>query len=333
MTTESRPGDNVTGLATLYFVSRTLHVVAELGVADALGEAPMTAEALANKVGAHPQALYRVLRLLASRGVFEEHDGAFVHSPGSRLLREDHPQSLRPWVRMMGAPLNWQAYERLDYSVRTGKSARDLLIEGDFFADYLPKHPELGKLFDQSMTSAARQRIPALIAAYDFSRYKLIADIGGGRGHLIDAVLAATPSARGILFDLPHVVARAEKSAGDRLTILGGSFFKDPLPKADGYLVMHVIHDWSDQESIEILSNVRKAAPKGARIIVIERVVSDAPGPDIGKVMDVHMLAALSGRERTCSEFEALFAAAGLRLERVVPSATAASLLESAPVN
>ncbi|MFZ1988152.1 MAG: methyltransferase [Alphaproteobacteria bacterium] len=331
MSEPRNPSANVVDLSTAYFVSRVLHVVAELGVADALGDAPMTAAELAAKTGANADAMFRALRLLASHGVFEMSGDRFTHSEASRLLRQDHPRSLRPWVRMMGSPLNWNTYGLFEHTMRTGKPGRDELIEGDFFADYLPKHPDLGKLFDESMTSAARQRIPAIVGAYDFSGFATIADIGGGRGHLIDAVLAATPSAKGILFDLKHVVARAERRSGDRLTIMGGSFFDDPLPLADAYLVMHVIHDWSDEESIQILKALHRAAPKHAKLLMIERVVTDGPGSEHGKRMDIHMLAALSGRERTHAEFERLFAASGFSLDRVTPTAAGASILEGTP--
>jgi len=322
------PSANLVDLSTAYFVSRVLHVIAELGVADVLGDTPMTARELAAKTSTNTDAMFRALRLMASHGVFAMDGVQFSHNQGSRLLRQDHPQSLRPWVRMMGAPLNWNTYGLFEHTMRTGEPARSELIEGDFFADYLPKHPELGKLFDESMTSAARQRIGGIVSSYDFSKYATIADIGGGRGHLIDAVLTVTPSTKGILFDLPHVVAKAERQAGDRLTIVGGSFFKDQLPIADAYLVMHVIHDWSDEESVSILKAVHRAAPKHAKLLLIERVLLDSNEPEIGKRMDIHMLAALSGRERTQPEFERLFGASGFALDRVITTPAGASILE-----
>ena len=332
MTETGNPSANVVDLSTAYFVSRVLHVVADLGIADALGDVPMSAAELAAKTNTNPDAIFRALRLLAAHDVFAMTDEKFTHNEASRLLRQDHPQSLRPWVRMMGAPLNWETYRILEHTIRTGQPARSELIEGDFFADYLPKHPELSKLFDESMTSAARQRINAIVSAYDFSRYGLIADIGGGRGHLIDAVLTATPSARGILFDLPHVVAKAERRSGERLTIKGGSFFDDPLPLADAYLVMHVIHDWSDEESIRILGAVRRIAPRHAKLLVIERVITNGPESESGKRMDIHMMTALSGRERTRAEFEKLFAAANFSLERDILTPAGTSILEGSPL-
>lgn len=332
MTETVNPSANIIDLSTAYFVSRVLHVIADLGVADVLGDTPMSASEIAAKTGADPDAIFRALRLMASHGVFSMSEDKFSHTEGSRLLRQDHPQSLRPWVRMIGSSLNWNTYGILEHTIRTGEPGRSALIEGDFFADYLPKHPELGKLFDESMTSAGRQRIPAIVRAFDFSKFATIADIGGGRGHLIDAVLAQTPLSRGILFDLPHVVAKAERSSGDRLTITSGSFFDDPLPVADAYLVMHVIHDWSDEESIRILKAVHRAAPKHAKLLMIERVITDGPGSEGGKRMDIHMMTALTGRERTRAEYNKLFAASGFALERVVDTPAGTSIIEGSPL-
>lgn len=331
MTEPRNPSANIVDLSTAYFVSRVLHVIAELGVADMLGEAPTSAADLAAKTRTNSDAMFRSLRLLASHGIFAMSGDKFSHTEGSRLLRQDHPRSLRPWVRMMGTPLNWNTYGLFEHTMRTGEPARSELIEGDFFADHLPKHPELGKLFDESMTSSARQRIPEIVKSYDFSKFTTIADIGGGRGHLIDAVLAATPSAKGILFDLPHVVARAERQAGDRLTIIGGSFFDSKLPVADAYLIMHVIHDWDDAESIDILKAIHRAAPKHAKLLMIERVITDGPGSENGKRMDIHMMTALSGRERTQAEFEKLFAASGFSLDRTILTLAGNSILEGTP--
>ena len=328
MSTPPNPSATIVDLSTAFMSSRVIQVMAELGVADALGDAPMSAGELAAKTKTNPDAMFRALRLLVSYGIFAMTGDRFSHNEGSRLLRQDHPQSLRAWVRMMGAPLNWNTYGLFEHTMRTGEPARSELIEGDFFADYLPKHPELGKLFDESMTAAARQRIPAIVSAYDFSRYGTIADIGGGRGHLIDAVLAATPSAKGILFDLPHVVARAERRSGERLSVMAGSFFTDKLPVADAYLVMHVIHDWSDEESIDILKAVHRAAAKHAKLLLIERVLTAGAESDMGKRMDIHMLAALSGRERTRDEFEKLFNAAGFSLDRAILTPAGTSILE-----
>ena len=323
------PTELIVDLTTQFMVSRAIQMLAEIGVADALGDASsMTAAELATKLGANADALQRVMRLAASHGVFAFSNGKFAHTDASRLLGSDHPHSMRAWARMMGADINWSAYSKFLHTLRTGEPARELFTDGDFFSNYLPRHPEVARLFDESMTAAAHRRIDAVLKAYDFSRYKTIADIGGGRGHLIRAVLENAPSARGILFDLPHAVAPTRALNVPRLTITAGDFFKTLLPIADAYLLMMVIHDWNDEDSVRILRAVRRAAPAHAKLLLIERVLTDSDESDIGKRMDIHMLVALSGRERTRAEFDALYKATGFRLDRAVDTGGGVSVIE-----
>jgi hypothetical protein len=322
------PTELVIDLTSQFMVSRSIQMLAEIGVADALGDTPLDAAALAAKTGTNAEALHRVMRLATTHGVFALVAEKFSHTPASRLLRSDHPQSLRAWARMMGAEINWSAYGKFDHTLRTGKPARELLTNGNFFSDYLPKHPEVAKLFDESMTSAAHRRISAVLEVYDFSPYKTIADIGGGRGHLIRAVLEKTPSSNGILFDLPHAAEPAHAFNIPHLTIRTGDFFKTPLPVADAYLLMMVIHDWSDEESVRILQAVRRAAPKDAKLILLERSLAGSGEPEIGVRMDIHMLVALTGKERTREEFAKLYSAAGFKLDRVIETAGGVSILE-----
>ncbi|MGA7541374.1 MAG: methyltransferase [Steroidobacteraceae bacterium] len=231
--TATDPRQTALQLATGYWESRCLHVIASLGVADHIGDAAESPEALARAVGAHPQALARVLRALAAHGVFEELAGSFGHTAASRLLRTDHPQSLRAFVGMMGMPVHWQAYGKLEHSVRTGESAMSCIAPGGTF-EYFAHHPEEARLFDDAMTAKSHEQIDTVLRVYDFSGFKRIADIGGGRGHLLRAVLAANPEVTGVLFDLPHVIeALASSPSSDRLTLRSGSFFTDALPACD----------------------------------------------------------------------------------------------------
>ena len=193
-------------LTTSCWTSRCLHVVAELGIADLIGDQPQSTEALAKASGTQPNALYRVLRLLASVGIFEWEQGAWHHTDASRFLRSDHPGSLRDYVRMLGLPVFWSAFGDLDHSLRTGESAfAKHHPEGVF--EYLAKHPEESRIFDAAMVSKSHRDIAAILPAYDFSQFASIADIAGGRGHLLRAILKASPKTQGILFDQPHVVA------------------------------------------------------------------------------------------------------------------------------
>ena len=324
------PSQSLMMLATGYWVPRCLHVVADLGVADELADAPQTSAALAETLHLHAQSLARVLRTLAAFGVFEEVEGGFRHTEASRLLRSDHPQSQRSFVRMMGMSAHWAAYGELEHSVRTGAAAMTRISAGGTF-DYFATHPAESRLFDEAMTGKSHEAVQAVLGAYDFSGFKSIADIGGGRGHLLRAVLAANPAARGILCDLPHVISTL--SSADRLALQAVDFFKDPLPVCDAYLLMSVIHDWGDAEATAILEAVRRAAPPHAKLLLLELVIPDAPGPHPAKYVDIEMLVMTSGgRERTRAQFEHLYGAAGFRLEKVVATNSATMILQGAVV-
>ena len=324
------PVSTVLQIAGGHCLPRCLHVVADLGVADALDETPRTAAELAASVGAQPDALGRVLRLLAAHGVFEHQGDTFRHSPASRLLRADHPQSLRALARMFGLRMNWASWEALNHTVQTGLPAADKVVPGGFWA-YFAAHPEDNRIFNAAMAAKAQGQIPGVVAAYDFSGFRLIGDIGGGRGHRLRAVLDSAPDASGVLFDLPHVVREATGVASERLKLQAGDFFKDALPSCDAYLVMEVIHDWGDEEAVAILRAIRRAAPPHARLLLIEQIVPDDPGPHWTKTLDIHMLALLGGRQRTREEYEALFAKAGLSFGRQIDTEAGISILEAAP--
>lgn len=314
-------------LANAFWTSRCLHAVAELGVADHLGDQPRSTESLAKATGTSAGPLYRVLRLLASVGVFEWKDGTWHHTEASRFLRSDDPGSLRDYVRMIGLPVFWSAFEDLDHSLRTGESAFAKRHAGGVFA-YLAKHPQESRIFNAAMTSKSHRDIAALLPAYDFSRFAAIADIAGGRGHLLRAILKGSPKTQGILFDQPHVVADVSPEQGEKLSVTGGNFFADPMPRADAYLLMNVIHDWADPESIKILSAIRRDMPRHACVLIIETVVPQTPGPHLSKELDIAMLALPGGRERTQEEYVDLAAQCGLRLQRMVETRSPYSILE-----
>jgi len=328
---EPNPLHTLLQITAGYCLTRCLHVVANLGVADALEETPRTAAELAVAVGANPDALGRALRLLSAHGVFLSDGTGFRHSPASRLLRSDHPQSARAVTRMLGLPINWQILEKLEDSVRTGQPSTDTVIPEGLWPWYA-KHPEENALFNAAMAGKAHGQVAAIVAAYDFSPFRAIGDIGGRRGHLLQAVLATTPGATGVLFDQPHVIAKAAGLASKRLTLQSGDFFKDALPICDAYLVMEVIHDWADPESIAILRAIRKAAPPHAKLLLIEQLIPDDPGPHWSKTLDILMLSLLGGAQRTRQGYVALFKVAGLSLVRVVDTGADISILEAVPV-
>lgn len=327
-TTETNPFDTILTIAGGACLPRSLHTVADLGVADALDDEPKTAAQLAKSVGANPDALARVLRLLSAYGVFEMEGDKVRHSPASRLLRSDHPHSMRPLARMFGLPVNWNAYSEFEHSVKTGQPATTKTLPRGFWA-YFEENPEAGRIFNEAMVAKAQAQVPAVVGAYDFSRFGTIADIAGGRGHLLQAVLEANRSARGILFDLPNVIQDAAAVASDRLKLQAGDFFKDALPAADAYTIMEVIHDWADEESLDIFKAIRRAAKPGAVLLLIEQLVPDDPGPHWSKMLDIHMLTLVGGLQRTREEYDALLRSAGFELLRVHPTRSDVSILEA----
>jgi hypothetical protein len=327
---ESNPFDTVLQMAAGFCVPRCLHAVANLGVADALDDTPQTAATLAAATGAERAALDRVLRLLSAYGVFGHSDGLITHTPASRLLRADHPQSLRSVVRMFGLPAFWAVVGELEHSIRTGAPSADKAMEGGFWG-YLSTHPEASRIFDEAMTAKAHGQVAGVVAAYDFSGFGVIGDIGGGRGHLLQAVLASAPNASGILFDQPHVVQEASEVKSDRLKLQPGDFFTDDLPACDAYLIMEVIHDWDDAASTRILGAVRRAAPRHAKVLLIEAILPDDAGPNWPKTLDMVMLT-IGGRQRTEREYSALLKGCGFSMTRAIDTGAGVSIIEAVPI-
>jgi hypothetical protein len=310
-----------------FLTSRCLYVVAEVGVADHINDTPQTSETLAKATGSDAGALHRVLRVLASHGIFESRDGSWSHTEMSRLLRKDNPASMRDYIRMIGMPVFWRAWEHIEHSVRTGETGFKKVHPGGAFA-YLAEHPHESSLFNAAMTAKSHGDIAAVLPAYDFSQFATIADIAGGRGHLLRAILKQCPNTQGILFDQPHVVTEVSPDKGEKLTVIGGSFFTDKMPTADCYLLMNIIHDWPDAESIKILSAIRRDMPQHARVLLIESVVPSSPEPHLSKELDIVMMVLPGGRERTKEEYADLVAKCGLRLKRVVDTKSQYSIVE-----
>jgi hypothetical protein len=321
--------DRLTELTGAYWLSRCLHVIADLGVADALGDEPRTVEELATSVDVHPRGLMRLMRLLVANGIFTLKDGHFSHNDQSRRLRSDHPHSMRPLVRFMGLPIQWAAIGELEYAVRTGRPSNEKVAPNGLFA-YLAQHPEEARIFNEAMTAKSQADIVGLPQAYDFTRFNTIGDIGGGRGHLLRAVLEVAPRASGVLFDLPPVIEAAREIASNRIRLQPGDFFKDKLPACDAYLLMSVVHDWSDEQAKELLGAIRRAAPEHAKILVIETLLPEEPTPHLSLLGDIAMMAMTTGQERTTREFADLFSASGLSLERRIDTGTEYSILEAA---
>jgi len=315
------------------FVVHSVHVVARLGIADLLGPEPQTVDELAEAVKADAPSLKRVLRALTTLGVFsEDADGRFRHTELSQTLRADHPASVRAWALMLGTQFVWRPAGDLYESVRTGTPGFRRL-DGERFFEWTRTHPEDGAIFNAAMTSGSVQRLPALLAAYDFSRFERIVDVGGGQGALLAGILGVSPKTRGVLYDLPNVVAGAEAlrapDVADRCEVIAGNFFESVPTNGDAYILSRVIHDWDDATAQKILGNCRRAIRSDGRLLLVEGVAKPPNEPDPNKFFDVWFIG--GGGERTEAEYRTLLRDGGFILVRVVPIGGSSALLESRP--
>ncbi len=319
-----------------YRVSKLIHVAAKLGIADLLKDGPKSSDDIAQSVGAHPQSLYRVLRALASFGVFAENgDGKFELTPLAQPLQNGVPGSVRALVTLSDEP-GWQSWGQLHYSVMTGKPALNHVFGMDIW-EYRRRNPEAARTFNHAMTERTNQSVATVVAAYDFSGISKIVDVGGGHGALVAAILKAYPQMRGILFDLPSVIEGSRgaiEAAGvaPRCELVGGDFFESVPGGGELYIAQRVIHDWEDDRAVAILKNCRHAMKDNERLLVVELVVPPGNTPHPSKLLDIIMLVIEGGLERTESEFRDLFDAAGFRLTRIVPTQSPFSIIEGVPV-
>jgi hypothetical protein len=318
-------------------VSQAIHVVATLGIADLLKDGPRSADELAEATGTHASALYRILRALASVGVFaEQSDGRFGLTPLAEHLRTDVPGSLRSWAMLIGRPYYFTTWGHLLHSVKTGEPAFPH-VYGMPAWEYRASHPEESALFDGAMTGLSLAEAEAVVRSYDFSGIGVLVDVGGGKGALLAAILAANPALSGILFDQPHVVADAKdllERAGvaDRCEVVDGDFFKAVPGGADAYLLKSIIHDWDDASAIEILRRCRAAMADSARLLLVERGIRPANEPDPAKFIDLMILVMLGGRERTAEEYERLYTEAGFKLTNTIHTGSLLDIIEGVPV-
>jgi hypothetical protein len=315
--------------------TQAVYVAAKLGLADLLAPSPRPVADLAAATHTHARALGRLLRALASLGVFaEQPDGRFANTPLSECLLNS-PGSQRGLAIMMGEE-HYRAWVELLHSVRTGECAFEHVYGQNVFT-YLSEHPEQGAVFDEAMTGVHGMETHAMLDAYDFSGVGLLVDVGGGNGRTLAGVLRRYPALHGLLYDLPPVIERArpEVLASDlsgRCTALAGDFFRSVPPGGDVYHLRHIIHDWDDERSTTILRNCRAAMPPHGKLLVVEVVIPPGNEPNWGKMLDLNMLVMPGGLERTEAEYRDLFAAAGFRLARVIPTAADVSVIEGVPV-
>jgi hypothetical protein len=323
----SNPWLDMVNLINGYQITQAIRVVSTLRVADHLKDGARSTEELASLTQSNVDALYRLLRALAAVGVFREGAGrTFALTPMADCLRTDSATPIGGWAEHVGNPAIWQAWGHLLYSVRTGENAFKDLHGMDVW-EYRAKHSEASAIFDRAMTHLSRGGTEAVLAAYDFSAFRHVVDVGGGQGTLLAEILRVCPQARGTLFDQPQVVARApdnlqKRGVSDRCEIVGGSFFEAIPEGGDAYLMRHVIHDWEDEEAIAILKVCCRAMHDSAKLLLIERSVAPPNEMPATKFSDLNMLVAPGGRERTRDEYAALFEKSGFELTRVVPAGT-----------
>jgi len=329
------PAAQLLGAATSFFGSIAIFVAAKLDVAELLADGPLTAAELAKPTGTDADSLYRVLRAAAMAGVFDElPERTFANNPVSETLRDSAPDSTRQLVLWMLEEPHWRVFGELLYSVHTGKTAWDKVYQEPCFDSLFGSMKDLGTTFNRAMTSYSRQTIPAILAAYDFSSAGTIADIAGGYGHLLGAVLKANPQANGLLFEVPSVLDGAHAmmdsyGVRDRVELVPGDFTASIPVKADIYMLKHIIHDWSDEKCRVILGNIRESMPEDGKVLIIDAVVPGPGQPHFSKYLDLEMLMLPGGKERTEEEFRMLLESAGFRVSRVIPTPSPISIVEA----
>ncbi len=320
----------VTGIWT----AQAIAVTASLGIPDHLAHGPRTAADLASAVGADASALHRLLRGVASIGgvLTMEPDGRFSLGPVGECLRANVPGSMRSMMIAQTSPGHWLPWGQLERAVRTGKPTTEQALGTDVWG-YYKKNPEEGNHFAEAMSGLSAMAMQAVLAAYSFAGAQKVVDVGGSHGAFLAAVLQRETKARGVLFDVAHVVEGAGATldaarVADRVDRVAGSFFESVPAGGDVYLLKHILHDWSDDECVKILKNVHAAMTPEARVVVVEMpILVDGP-PSPAPLLDVNMLVMLTGKERTPDEYGALFAQAGLRLASVVPTHSPIGVLE-----
>lgn len=333
---EQAAGPILGPMMTGYWVSQGVYVAAKLGLADLLHQqGPQTADSLAAATGTHASSLYRLLRALASVGLFtEDAEHRFSLTSAAEALRSDVEGSQRSLAIMMGEE-HFACWGELLYCVRSGKNAFEK-IYGEPIFNYLSKHPEQARTFDEAMVGVHGRETAAMLDAYDFSGFKVVADVGGGNGSVLRELLARHSAVHAWLCDLPGVVERATPriaAAGlaERLLAIPTNFFQEVPAGADAYLMRHIIHDWNDEQSQQILKNVRRAIPAHGRLLLVESVILPGNQPDFGKLLDLNMLVIPGGKERTEAEYRALYGQCGFRLARIVPTTGGVSVIEGLP--
>lgn len=318
-------------------MTQAVYVAAKLGIPDLLKDGPRSITELAAATKQNERALYRLMRTLASVGVFQESEPkVFAQNQNSEPLRSDVPNSMRNRMIFMGEEWHWRVYGDLAYSIETGKPAWGRIHGAEVF-DYFAGRPQQQEIFNRAMTEMSASTAPAIVEGYDFSGIDTIADIAGGHGYLLAQILKANPEVKGILFDVFTVIDGAgplleQHGVTSRVTKVAGNFFESIPGGADAYLMKSIIHDWDDVRSAWILRNIHQSSKSNIRVLLVEAVVPEGNEQHFSKIIDLEMLVSPGGVERTAEEYRTLLAGAGFKLTRIIPTKSAFSIIEAIKV-
>lgn len=333
----ANPYGELMRLVNGYQVSAAISAAAALGIADLLAPGPQSIDDLANATSTHPWSLYRLMRALAAVGVFHEDDDRhFTLTEVGECLRSDAETPVAPWARFIGRPYYWNTWSHLLHSVRSGENAF-LNLNGIDVWEYRKRIPEDSAAFDQAMEGLSRTIVASVVHSYDFTRFGIIVDVGGGTGAMLAGILRAHPAGRGIVFDLPHVIERAPKvladaGVADRCDLVGGDFFES-VPRADAFVMKAILHDWDDAAATAILRRCREAIAPDGKLLVLERVIAPPNEVPDTKFSDLNMLLLPGGQERTLDEFAALLETAGFQISNRIATGTPLNLIEAEPLS
>lgn len=331
----SNPAEPLYRIATGYIASAALYVAAHLRVADHLTGGSRSVEELAADTGSNADALYRILRLLVSLGVFEQvGPRRFALNTAADMLRRDAHGSVHPVAHFLPDPLHFRVYANLLDSVRTGVPAAETTLGKPLF-EYLADDPVYSGIFNDAMTAISKPAAAAAVAVYDFSRFPVIVDVAGGHGEVLAVILRASPASRGVLAEIGHVADGAREriaklGLADRCEAVTCDFFQSVPAGGDLYVMKHIIHDWDDEKALTILRNIAQAmGDKRGTIVLLETVIPEGDEPDLGKFIDIEMLALPGGKERTAHEFRVLFDEAGFEMTGVLATKSPLSVVEA----
>lgn len=327
------PQTVLTQIAFGAMMTQALGIAAKLGIADILNDGGKSTEELAAATSTHAPSLYRVLRSLAGAGVFAETSPRlFENTELSGLLRSDMPGSMRSGVIFMAEPWHYNVWGNMLHSVQTGGTAWKETHGEDVFG-WFAHNPAEAEIFHRAMTDMTAASAPAIVEAYDFSGFAVLADIAGGHGYLLAQILKLNPKLHGILFDVPPVIAGSDallqrEGVHGRVERSSGDFFIQ-VPTADAYIIKHIIHDWDDDRSVLIMKNIREAMKGDGKLLIVESVVPEGNDPHYSKLLDLEMLTSPGGMERTEAEYRGLLARAGFEMARIVPTRSPFSIIEA----